>query len=160
MRKGEAKMGLRKRLWTVAVTAALLGGVAVASQQTAVASTAQTATISAATHSSSTHLVIPNIQFRQCSGQSTTWADIDIITPSGLQDWCFGYTGIWTFGSSFYDITAFCSGNNEGHLSYYLPDGVLTGFSFGPGRLVYFAQGSKIYQLHITGWTGSDRCYS
>jgi hypothetical protein len=104
--------------------------------------------------------VIPFIQFRECSNQTTHWVDIDILfSGGGLYDWCFGYRGIWTFSRN-YDITYFCSGNNEGHFSYYLPDGELTGFSFGPGVRRPFPAGSQPYQLNITGWSGSATCIS
>jgi hypothetical protein len=107
-----------------------------------------------------TSKAVPLIQFRECSDQVTTWVDIDILFPlGGLYDWCFGYKGIWTFSRS-YDVTNFCSGNNEGHFSYYLPDGQLTGFTFVPGTKREFPAGSQPYQLNITGWSGNYTCNS
>jgi hypothetical protein len=133
---------------TSAAPAAHLIARAPAVAQAASASTAQTSKS------------IPLIQFRECSGTTTSWVDIDILfSGGGLYDWCFGYKGIWTFSRN-YDVTNFCAGNNEGHFSYYLPDGQLTGFSFGPGYKKEFPAGSQPYQLNITGWYGETVCTS
>jgi hypothetical protein len=155
MEKGEAKVSIRKRLCAMAAGAAVLLGAAVAaSGPAAMASTAPTV------HAATAPAAPRAITFSDCPGQTTTWVDLDIITAAGLADWCFHGTGIWTFHSPNNEITNFCSGNNRGHLSYYLPDGQLTGFSFGPGRLVSFAFGNHIYQLNMTGSSGGDVCRS
>jgi hypothetical protein len=104
--------------------------------------------------------VTPLITFSDCPNRSTTWTDLDLLQVGGLMDWCFGGKGIWTFYTPYNEITSFCSGNNFGNLSYRLPNGQLTGFSFKPGRLFAFVPGSHIYQLDITGWLGPYRCYS
>ena len=160
-------MGLRKWLWAVAVTAALLGGAVAASQQTATASTAQTATVSAArtatataTRSGTAHAVIPFIQFRECSNQTTTWVDLDLLTSGGLQDWCFGYTGTWYFYVPTNNVTFLCSGNNYGYY-YYTRNGVMQSpVNFGPGYNAGFASNDRMKSLTITGWSGSYRCRS
>ena len=51
----------------------------------------------------STGKAVPQVtRFRECSNLTTTWVDIDIVTASGVQDWCFGGTSNgspWRFGS-------------------------------------------------------------
>jgi hypothetical protein len=157
---------LRRRMIVLLAAAALSIGLSqtIPAAYAAPVAHARAAAVSAVKNGSSSSIAgvskIPLIQFRDCQSQSTTWVDLDILTSAGIQDWCFGYTGTWYFYSPYNEITAFCSGNNEGHLSYRLPDGELTGFSFGPGRLYSFAFGNHIYSLNITGWSGNDRCYS
>jgi hypothetical protein len=100
----------------------------------------------------------PFIQFRECSGQTTTWVDMDFITGAGLQDWCFGYAGTWQFTAT-NDVSNFCSGNNSG-VYVYSQNGVLHNFRFGPGRYVTFAANVRVYSLSIASWSGSHTCIS
>jgi hypothetical protein len=102
----------------------------------------------------------PDIQFRECNNQSTTWVDIDMVstTASVDQDWCFGYTGTWDFGTSYY-ITNLCAGNNKGFL-YYKRSGVTHILYFNPGEYHAFASNTLPVSLAISGWSGSDRCVS
>jgi hypothetical protein len=162
MEKGEAKMGLRKRLWVMVAAAMLLGGAVAASQQTAMASTAQTAMASTATHvNSPTGQRIPNISFAECSGIFyRTWVHLDIYYGLSLQDWCFGFTGTWQFTQT-NNVVTFCSGNNIGVYHYFYttdPRRVIHYFNYRPGQIYNFAANVRIYSLTIQGWSGSDTC--
>jgi alkaline phosphatase len=139
MRKGK-RMRLRRMIVMLAAVAGVSLGLPSAMPAAHAASAAPAAHLiarapaaaqAASASTAQTSKSIPFIQFRECSGTTTSWVDIDILLPGGLQDWCFGYTGTWTFSRN-YDVTNFCAGNNDGHFSYYLPDDQLTGFSFGP----------------------------
>jgi hypothetical protein len=106
--------------------------------------------------------IIPNIQFRDCSNQRTTWVDIDFLNIAAgvLQDWCFGYTGRWQFSSnSGWTVTNFCSGNNRGAFSYSYR-GNYHIFNFLPGQYYAFASGTVPISLTISGWSGSYQCVS
>jgi hypothetical protein len=103
---------------------------------------------------------MPLIKWSACSGTSTTWVTLTLFEMSGgsIFNWCFGYTGTWTFSNQYYYISHFCSGNNSGSFSYTV-NGVTKGFSFGPGRQVNLGTGpNKPKSLTITGWSGSYRC--
>lgn len=104
---------------------------------------------------------IPQIKWSTCPGSgSTTWVLMTLFELSGGStfNWCFGYTGTWTFSNQYYYIAYFCSGNNIGSFSYTV-NGVTKGFSFGPGKKVNLGTGpNKPKSLTITGWSGSDRC--
>jgi hypothetical protein len=165
----EKRMRLRRMIVMLAVAASLSFGLPSAVSAAYATSAAPAAHLvarapaaaqAASTSTTQTSKAIPLIQFRDCQGQVTTWVDIDILfSGGGLYDWCFGYKGIWTFSRS-YEVSNFCAGNNEGHFSYYLPDGQLTGFTFLPGTKREFPGGSHPYQLNITGWSGKYTCNS
>lgn len=103
----------------------------------------------------------PDIKINQlCSGtsQARSWVNIDIITMTGLEDWCFGYTGTWTFTQPNSTITAFCSGTNHGTMVYRKsPNGSKIILNFPSG---YNLTGLEWYpvSLEIKGWTGSYKC--
>ena len=138
----------------------------------AAASSPHTATASTAAYGSLTPAVsgpsikshaaaIPDIRINQlCSGtnQNRNWVNIDIITMVGIEDWCFGYTGTWTFTQPNSTVTAFCSGNNHGTFRYRRsPSGSVITLNFPTG---YNISGVIWYpvSLEIRGWTGSYRC--
>ena len=105
--------------------------------------------------------VIPFIKWQSCSGQTTHWVDVDIITASGLQDWCFGYDGTWYFSPPNNVVTSVCPGNNKGRFTYIDPsNGKRDIFTFTPGAQFYAQGGVKAVSLQITGWSGNDSCTS
>jgi hypothetical protein len=105
--------------------------------------------------------VIPFIQWRSCSGQTTHWVSVDVITASGLQDWCFGYDGTWYFNAPNNVVTSVCAGNNEGRFTYINPsNGLRDIFTLTPGAEFYAHGGVKAVSLQIWGWTGNDTCTS
>ena len=83
-----------------------------------------------------------------------------MLTSAGLADWCFGYTGTWTFHVPNNHATFFCAGNNWGYF-YYTKNGRLQPADhFGAGTNFTFADNERITSLTIQGWTGSYKCKS
>lgn len=105
--------------------------------------------------------IIPFIKWQSCSGKTTHWVDVDVITASGLQDWCFGYDGTWYFNPPNNVVTSVCPGNNKGRFTYIDPsNGKKDIFTFTPGAEFYAQGGVKAVSLEITGWSGNDSCTS
>jgi hypothetical protein len=153
---------MRLRRTVVMLAAAVSVSFAIPSaMSTAYAATATpAAATSAAVRTAPKAPKIPAIQFRECSGQTTTWVDLDIITASGLVDWCYGYTGTWYFYVPNNNVTFFCSGNNHGYY-YYTRNGVMQpAVDFGAGYIVAFASNDRMKSLTITGWLGTYKCRS
>jgi hypothetical protein len=125
-----------------------------------VSAQANTAARTAGPAATKSPAVSKNIVWRECNGMRTTWVDIDMLSiPAGiLTDWCFGYTGRWRFTGN-YNVSYFCSGNNKGGFSYD-DAGVYKSFAFGPGKLIALPLNSVPISLTITGWSGSDTCFS
>jgi hypothetical protein len=148
-----------KRLGVIAasvlISAGALLGVSVASAGAATTAHKATAATVTTTHAAPPGRGIGAITFRECSGQTTTWVQIDIVLPSGLQDWCFGGRGTWQFHAPNNIVTNFCSGNNYGTFSYsgVPPMGFLPGIDI---PLPYVHAG----YLTINGWRGSAVCTS
>ena len=151
-------MHLRRLIIMLIAVASLSLGLSQAMSPAYAASNAPAKGVSAGTGQAGK--IIPNIQFRECSNQSTTWVNLDMLSTSSptLSDWCFGYTGTWHFGTSYY-ITNLCSGNNKGFL-YYRVTGVTHILYFGPGQYHGFPSNTLPVSLTINGWSGSDRCVS
>ena len=165
-------MHLRRTIGTLAAAASLILGLAAVPAyaasagpaKAAAASTAQAGSYSASlmgpdTHGSPAVDRIPLIQFRECSNQTTTWVDIDILTGSGLQDWCFGYDGTYVFYAPQNDLFAFCSGNNHGTFRY-SQNGKLHDVDFKSGEVFTFSSGVLLQAIQINGWSGTYRCKS
>jgi hypothetical protein len=154
-----AAMRRNKRLGVIMASALLSGGAllgASAAPAGAVVAPPQTATVStAAAQATPPGRGTPDISFRECSGETTTWVDIDIVLPSGVQDWCFGGKGTWQFFAPNNVVTYFCSGNNHGTFSYSgaKPLGFLPGFR-KPFSYVHAGY------LAINGWSGGATCTS
>jgi hypothetical protein len=126
----------------------------------AAASTAQTGSHSVSFLSPGTHgKQIALIQFRECSGQTTTWVGIDLLQTSGLQDWCFGGGGIWRFYTPNNNITSVCAGNNYGTFRY-THNGTPEHWDFAPGHRFSSWPPVQAVSLTITGWAGGDTCTS
>jgi hypothetical protein len=160
----ERKTMLESRRLGVIVASTLISAGALlgisAAPAGAAAASPQTAAATTATHTSSfPGRNVPYISFAECTGETTTWVDLDIVTASGLQDWCYGGTGTWQFYSYDNDVRYFCSGNNSG-VYVYIQNGVHHNFTFGPGRLIAFAANVRAYSLSIGHWSGGDTCTS
>jgi hypothetical protein len=159
LEKGE-RMRLRRTVVMLAAAVSVSFAIPSAISTAYAASATPTAATSAAVETAPNTAQIPAIQFRDCSGQTTTWVDLDMLTASGLQDWCFGYTGTWLFNVPNNNVTFFCSGNNIGYY-YYTRNGVMQPAAhFGPGYNVTFASNDRMKSLTITGWQGTYRCRS
>ena len=94
----------------------------------------------------------------------TMWVDIDMVTASGVLDWCFGgkSNGMpWRFSTGYPDyISNLCAGNNRGTLSYSL-NNVYHQLSFVPGGGTYrLPAGNRPISLTILGFSGNATCYS
>lgn len=156
-------MRLTRFIMALVVAAGLSLGFLFQTMPTASAAPVAQTTAVVSTHTSTPASgLIPQIKWSSCpaSGGSTTWVLMTLFEMSGgsIFNWCFGYTGTWTFSNQYYYISYFCSGNNIGSFSYTV-NGATKGFSFGPGKKVNLGTGpNKPKSLTITGWSGSDRC--
>jgi hypothetical protein len=144
--------------------AAYAASLAPAAHPTAgVATPARAATArTAQTGSSLTGGAIPNIKWQQCAGKTTTWVDLDEVNIAAgvIDDWCYGFTGIWNFPvNPGYYFSIICAGNNYGSFRYIDHNtGVLHTWAFAPGHVL---AGTLIpVRLTITGWSGTDTCKS
>ena len=139
-------------------------GAAASSPRTAAVSTGAYGSLTPAASRLSTNshaTATPDIRINQlCSGtsQNRSWVNIDIITMTGLEDWCYGYTGTWTFTQPNSAVTAFCSGTNHGTFRYRKsPGGSIITLIYPAG---YNKTGLIWYPvtLEISGWSGSYKC--
>jgi len=157
-------MPLRRTILTLTTAAIVSLGLPVAAASAAPAAGAPAAAVAAADDAA--QAASPNITWRTCAGQTTTWVLIleYRLRVGGLNAWCFGYTGTWHFPTTgTLDYTYhFCAGNNRGSITVtYWPAGTRRTFSFGPGTQLAWATSSppvSLVSLTITGWSGSNTC--
>jgi hypothetical protein len=166
VQKEEKRMRLKRIVVILAAAASLSLGLPQAA--TYAASAAPAKAVAASTAQTGSHSVrvlspaIPNIKWQECAGKTTTWVDLDAVNIGAgvIDDWCYGYTGIWNFPvNPPYYISIICAGNNYGSFRYIDHNtGVLHTWDFAPGHVL---AGTLIpVRLTITGWSGSDTCKS
>jgi hypothetical protein len=109
------------------------------------------------------HGVRPGISERGgCPGGTSNWFHVGYAK---VQDTCFGFKGTFS-GSPVYYATSFCGGNNTGWIAGYLDGGAGAHYFtyFGHGTTYAHIPGTSaseplaITQVHISGWSGGDKC--
>jgi hypothetical protein len=113
-----------------------------------------TAANAAAMHGAGPAVARPNIQAQTCTNGNKTWVHLH-TTNHGIV--CYGFKGIIApnlFAKSF------CPGNNSGSIHWMSPFGASGAFDFRAGER-HLSMGSAhdfVYQLNITGWSGTATC--